>query len=32
MQLFLCDSCDTLAIVNFDGTEIKIQSCACIKP
>lgn len=30
MELFICDNCDTLAIVSKDGDTIKIQQCACL--
>ena len=29
MQLFLCDSCDTLATVIHEGNTITISPCLC---
>jgi len=29
VQIFLCDSCDTLAIVSVVGDTIKINKCKC---
>ena len=29
MQIFLCDSCDTLATVTHEGNTITINPCAC---
>ena len=31
MNIFLCDSCNTLGIVKFDGTAITINPCNCSK-
>jgi hypothetical protein len=31
MEIFMCYHCDTLGIVEFDGTTIKIKSCECIR-
>lgn len=30
MELFLCDNCDTLAIVEMVGDTIKLTKCNCL--
>lgn len=27
----MCYSCDTIGIVEFDGTTLKIKSCECVR-
>jgi len=31
MELFLCDSCDTLASVEIIGDTLKIAKCNCVR-
>lgn len=31
MELFLCDSCDTLATVEVIADELKIAQCNCVR-
>lgn len=31
MNIYLCDNCDTLAIVTQEGNTITIQQCKCSK-
>lgn len=31
MEIFMCYSCDTIGIVEFDGTTFKIKSCECVR-
>jgi len=29
-NIFICDECDTLAMVSMSGNTITIQKCACL--
>ena len=31
MELFYCDDCDTLAIVEVIGEHLKIAQCSCVR-
>ena len=31
LELFYCDSCDTLATVEVIGDELKIAQCNCVR-